>query len=94
MHDDVVLKRGRYKGRLGELVDKLIGDRSRSKKELGHRYKVFLLSAPDDKRTLRLDEPIRNDVKSKSGQPTAFTMGQRYVSIEKLLKARTTRDLA
>jgi hypothetical protein len=93
MRDDVVLERGRHKGRWGELVDQLIDERSRSKKEVGLSYKVFLLSAPDDKQTLRLERPIPNDIQSKTGQPTAYTMGQRYVSIEKLLRARTTSEL-
>ncbi len=92
-HDEVVFERGRYKGRLGETVDRLLGDSPHSKKEVGHSYKVFLLSAPDDPQTLRLDKPIINDLQSKTGQPTAFTMGQRYVSLERLKTARTTSEL-
>lgn len=56
-------------------------------------YKVFLLSSPDDPKTMELKGPIPNDLESKTGQPTAFTMGQRYVAVEKLAKAKTTSDL-
>ena len=93
MQDEVVLERGRHKGALGKVVDQLIDSIPQSKKELGHRYKVFLLSSPDDPKTMKLEGPIPNDLESKTGQPTAFTMGQRYVAAEKLAKAMATSDL-
>ncbi len=93
MQDDVVLERGRYDGELGRLIAKLIDSIPESKKEVGHIYKVFLLSSPDDPKTMKLEGPILNDLESKTGQPTAFTMGQRYVAVEKLAKAKTTSDL-
>ena len=42
---------------------------------------------------MKLDGPILNDLQSKTGQPTAFTMGQRYVAMEKLQTATATSDL-
>ena len=42
---------------------------------------------------LKLEKPIINDLLSKNGQPTAFTMGQRYVLMEKLARARVTSEL-
>ena len=44
-------------------------------------------------KTMKLEGPIPNDLESKTGQPTAFTMGQRYVAAEKLAKAKVTSDL-
>jgi hypothetical protein len=52
-----------------------------------------MLSAPDSPETLKLAKPIPNDKRSKNGKPTAFTMGQRYVSTDALLHATTTSDL-
>ena len=93
MQDEVVLERGRYKGPLGKVIDNLIDTIPRSRKEVGHSYKVFLLSSPDDPKTIQLEGPILNDLQSKTGQPTAFTMGQRYVAMDKLATATATSDL-
>ena len=89
-HDDVEMRRDAYEGALGQLVNTLIDEERR---EEGLRFKVMLLSAPDSTDTLKLEQPIPNDKKSKTGKPTAFTMGQRYVSSDTLLQARTTSDL-
>lgn len=89
-HDDVVMVAGEYPGMLGELVERLIKEQRR---EEGGRYKILMLSAPDSPETLRLPGPVLNNLKSKSGKPTAFTMGQRYVASERLLVAKTTSDL-
>jgi hypothetical protein len=91
--DEIVLERDRHKGPLGVAVNRLIDAIPQSKKELGATYKFFLLTAPDAEATTRLPAPILNDLKSKSGQPTAFTMGQRYVQLKKLLAARVTSEL-
>ena len=72
------------------LVKRLLAEKRR---EEGDIFKVLLLSAPDSPDTLKLPAPIPNDLKSESGKPTAFTMGQRYVSSKKLLAAKTTSDL-
>lgn len=90
LHDDVVMIAGQYTGTLGDLVQRLVMEQRRDE---GERYKVLLLSAPDSNDTLRLPGPIPNDLKSKTGKPTAFTMGQRYIASERLLAAKTTSEL-
>jgi hypothetical protein len=91
VHDDVQMKQGQYPGALGELVNRLLNEKS--KKE-GEHNKVMLLSSPKSPDTLRLPGRIPNDLKSRAGKNTAFTMGQRYVSSAALLAAKTTSDLA
>lgn len=90
VHEEVEMCTGMYEGRLGELVDYLVKSEKRSE---GAVFKVLLLSEPDSPDTLTLQNPIPNDKRSKSGKPTAFTMGQRYVPSEKLIVARATSDL-
>lgn len=82
---------GRYDGEVSALVDMLLKKRLRP--EGGH-FKVVLLSPPDSSETVRLAEPIINDQMSKTGKPTAFTMGQRYVSLQRLMTAKKTSDVA
>lgn len=89
-YDEVEMRRDIDNGPLGTLVNRLLHEGRRPE---GKSFKVLLLSAPDSPHTLKLDQPIPNDKRSKSGKPTAFTMGQRYVSSEALLKAKTTSDL-
>ncbi len=89
-HEDVEMHRDAYDGDLGRLVNRLLDDERR---EEGRRFKVIFLSDPDSADTLKLPAPIPNDKRSKTGKPTAFTMGQRYVSSDALLDARTTSDL-
>jgi len=86
----VILEQGRYSGELGEVVDKSIGVHDRME---GETYQVVLLSKPDDPRTQKLNHPIPNDSKSRSGRITAFTQKQRYVSLASLKRAKTTSDL-
>ena len=90
-HDAVEMKKGIYDGALGSLVARLIDEQRRAEGEL---LKVLILSAPAAMDTLKLPRPIPNDMKSKTGKGTAFTMGQRYVSSEALMTATTTSDLA
>jgi hypothetical protein len=89
-HEAVEMKKGFYDGALGGLVARLVDEKRRTEGEL---LKVLLLSSPNSPETLKLPLPIPNDMQSKSGKVTAFTMGQRYVSSEALLKAKTTSDL-
>jgi hypothetical protein len=89
-HDEVPMIVGENSGTLGELVEQLIRDQRQKE---GERYKVLMLSAPDSSETIRLPAPIPNNLKSKSGKPTAFTMGHRYVTSEGLLAAKATSDL-
>ncbi|MFM9064449.1 MAG: hypothetical protein ACKOOI_15655, partial [Pirellula sp.] len=74
----------------GKLVNRLVDE---GKRPVNGRFKVLLLSPPDSAGTLKLAAPIPNDKVSKTGKTTAYTMGQRYASSEKLLKAKTTSDL-
>jgi hypothetical protein len=90
IHDSIVFERSIHKGRLGEVVNSFIESRRR---EEGGIHKVILLSAPDDPQTQRLNAPIVNDLTSESGRKTAFTQNQRYVSLDRLKKARTTSEL-
>ena len=87
--DDVEIATGKYDGELGKLVDYLDKHSLRTDRD---RYKVFLLSPPDSADTLKLSAPIPNNKRSKSDKPTAFTMGQRYVSTAQLLAAKMTSD--
>lgn len=88
--DEVEMRKNAHAGELGVLVNKLLKEEARP---IGGLFKVLLLSAPDSPDTLTLVNPISNDKRSKSGKPTAFTMGQRYVSSEALKLAKTTSDL-
>jgi hypothetical protein len=93
--DDVEFRRGMRSGRLQKVVDRLLdeGDYEGDPTE-GERRKVMILSAPDDAETLHLANDIPNDLVSSTGRTTAFTQGQRYVSKQALLAARTTTELA
>lgn len=90
VHDEVEIASGLYDGALSELVNQLV---DLGKRPEGSVFKVLILSAPDAPDTLILANPIPNDKVSKSGKPTAFTMGHRYASSEALLRAATTSDL-
>jgi hypothetical protein len=68
--DPVILERGKYHGRLGEVVNEIL---ARNEKGTlppgwdlspGRHLKVFLLSAPDAVETIKLAEPIINDLTS------------------------------
>lgn len=49
---------------------------------------IYLLSSPDDERTIVLDEPVRHTGRG------AWTQSQRYTNVDQLRKAATTLDLA
>jgi hypothetical protein len=53
----------------------------------GERYKVFLLSSPDDVDTVTLAKPLAHH------ETSAWVQGQRYVSLDRLLVAETAADL-
>lgn len=90
VHEHVEFAARRYRHRLGELVDRLLADHVRTD---GEAYKVMLLSPPESDETIKLDAPVINDLTSESGRPTAFTQGQRYVVLDRLLSAKTTSDV-
>lgn len=64
-------------------------------REFGVSNKILLLSAPDSEDTVRLEDNIRNDLRTQksSGRIVAFTQNQRYVSMDELKKAKTTTGL-
>ena len=89
-HDDVVMISGQYSGALGDLVERLLKE---GLSEQGQHNKILILSAPESPETLHLPEAIPNDLRSRSGKPTAFTMGQRYTVSGRLLVAKATSAL-
>jgi hypothetical protein len=78
---------------LGKLIAEMLESGTR---EEGKLYQVFLLSPPDDAATVRLANTITNDTVAASGRRWAWTMGQRYVSLEDLSRpgVRVTSELA
>ncbi len=89
-YEKVEIKRNHYERLPGILVNRLVEE---VKRPVNGRFKVLLLSHTDAGETLRIAAPIPNDKVSKTEKITAYTMGQRYASMEKLLKAKTTSDL-
>jgi len=55
--------------------------------QLGGRFDVYILSGATDPDTLILESPIQHT------SPNAWTQSQRYTSVERLKKAKTTADL-
>lgn len=47
-------------------------------------HEVFILSPKDSDETVKLDAPVVNDSTTATGKPSAWTMGQRYTSIDRL----------
>lgn len=64
---------------------------SRGARTEGNEYGVFILSAPDDAATLKLESLILNDTAAKSGRAWAWTMGQRYTSLARLSRPGVTK---
>jgi hypothetical protein len=50
------------------------------------KFKIIFLSSADSQETLVLSHDIANDQTSRSERGTAFTQGQRYVSLSRLQK--------
>jgi len=97
--DPVIVERGKYRGRLGEVVNEMLDRYEKGTLPAGwdlgpgRHLKVFLLSAPDAAETIKLAQPIINDLTSSNGQRIAFTQNRRYVSLEALRKAKKTSEL-
>jgi hypothetical protein len=92
--DQVIFERGKYPGRLGEVIEQALEKTERA--DWPYKWdvhKVFLLSAPEAPETIKLKQAIVNDITSSSGQRTAFTQNQRYVSLDALRKATKTSEL-
>jgi hypothetical protein len=71
---------------ISELIDRSLDGATPNAREDGESYKVFVLTPPDDSRTMRTG-PIRHNARS------AWTMQRRYVDSEALKRANTTEDL-
>jgi serine/threonine protein kinase len=97
--DPVIVERGKYHGRLGEVVNEMLNRYEKGTLPAGwdlrpgRHLKVFLLSAPEAADTIILSQPIINDLTSKNGQRIAFTQNRRYVPLEALRKATKTSEL-
>ena len=75
---------------VADLVQVLLEETGRGS---GDPFDVVLLSAPDDPKTMRLQEPIRNTKTSRTGKPVPITMGQyRYTSTRALEAHPTTTN--
>jgi len=89
-HSEVLLDPDQPTGELREAIESYLAMKPRC---AGETRQVFLLSGPDDPRTLRLTAPLPNDAHSKSGHRVAFTQKQRYVASERLCSATSTSQL-
>ena len=80
-----------YQGPARPLVERLLEDHSRAR---GQPFQVFMLTSPDDPGTTTLEHPILNTSRTASGKPWAWTLGQRYTTLERLLRnPETTTEL-
>lgn len=94
-HDDVIFEPNKNNNvEVDDFVKKAIEISGDWPFKFRSRSKVFILSAPEAKETVTLPHPIPNDLTSKAtGQRIAFTQNQRYVSLDAIKKAKTTKDL-
>jgi hypothetical protein len=77
--------------RVADLIETLLRQGAR---EYRAELKVVLLSPADDKRTLILPHPIKNDLTDYKGSGTAFTQFQRYTQRAELeRRPLTTSEL-
>ncbi len=95
-HERILFEENRHDGLLGVVVSKAI-EKSDHVNWPYYKYrslecKVFVLSAPDAPETIKLDQAIANNLE-RNGQRIAFTQNQRYLSLDRLKKAKTTSDL-
>ena len=87
--EDAAHSRGRDAGRR-----RREGRWSRGTRSDGESYGVFVLSGRDDPDTVRLEIPIENDTRTESGRSWAWTLSQRYTSLDRLRSgARCTSEL-
>ncbi|MCQ4085219.1 hypothetical protein NGB36_32845 [Streptomyces sp. RB6PN25] len=75
---------------LAQLIGALVEEGYRPE---GNSNGVILLSAPDDPDTVQLGKPVINDTVTASGRPWAWTLGQRYTSLDRLKAAARTSEL-
>src|SRR6266480_2530466 len=80
------------RARLRTLLKKM--EPARSEEWSKRQFKIVFLSSPDSSDTLVLPDDIVNDSTTGGGRGTAFTQGQRYVSLARLKKGpKTTSEL-
>lgn len=89
---EVEQRRNNAEHEVADLIQRSLDDPNDVRAE-GDSFGIFLLTTTDDPDTITLDNPILNDVKAASGRPWAWTLGQRYTSIEKLKGASRTSEL-
>ena len=78
---EATAQRAKGNTELGDLVDALLDNGSRTE---GESFAVLLLSGPTDPGTVTLPDTIKNDTLSASGRRWAWTLGQRYTSLDRL----------
>jgi hypothetical protein len=88
--DEVAARLATGDDAMADVIDKLI---AAGKRTAGESHGVFLLSGPSDSETVTLEAPVANDTTDASGKPWAWTLGQRYTSLDKLTAAAHTSDL-
>jgi len=66
---------------VADLIEALLANGSRTE---GEAYGVVMLSRSEDEQTVRLEVPIENDTKAASGRGWAWTLSQRYTSLDRL----------
>lgn len=98
--DNVVISRQEAKVRtasggerdaaIADLMERLLNFDDRRAE--GEPYQVFLLSAPEDERTLKLAAPIQNAAVDRNGKHCAWTQGQRYTRSDLLERGPQTTD--
>src|SRR5262249_29705488 len=97
--DPVIVERGKYHGRLGEVVNEMLDRYEKGTLPAGwnlgpgRHLKVFLLSAAESGETIKLAQPIIHDLTSSNGQRIAFTQNRQCLSLEALRKAKKTSEL-
>lgn len=67
--------------RTANLIERLLLESTREPEE---EFKVFLLTPPDDPRTIKLSAPIKNTSLDSKGAVTAYVQYQRYTRIDAL----------
>lgn len=83
-------RRARGDDAMAVVIERFIDDGLRQE---GDAHGVLILTSPDDPETVHLAAPIANDTVTSSGRPWAWTLGQRYTSLDALRRAKVTSEL-
>ena len=89
-HEEARRHRAEGHEALADLIEVLIEREYRSE---GESNGVVLLSGLQDPETVTLNAPVVNDTVTASGRPWAWTLSQRYTSLDRLKAAARTSDL-